>query len=458
MKEEVCPTGIAGLDEVLGGGFPKGSIVLVAGTPGAGKTTMAARFIYEGLRRGEPGVYLSFMESKHDFIKFMKLLGMDFTPYLRDGSFRFIEGIQSTSFEGAKENLMEFLKAISDVGAKRVAMDSVTAITQMTTLRGARELIKNALVVGLRPYNVTGIVVAELPIGYEIVGYGLEEFIFDGVIILKSEFRNGILRRTLQVRKMRGTSIPEVELHYDIVTGEGIRVYVPVRVEERGSLKNSYVTPLKPFDTLFGSVRRGSQILLYVDKFTPSLAVGVLAGLAFVHSSGGKLIIRSFSKPPAIVHHVIDILTDVLPSHRDDAEVIVECLNPTQEPLYRIAHRSRDLESSLKPDYVVIDPLSQIVRLSGDMNDFYRDHINNLLLRRKLGITSFYTYIDDGNPGNKPPLELYDLTIVVRGEWVGRRRCFVAEPHGIAADALGRPLKLCIEGRLFKLTLREDEV
>jgi len=453
---EVCPTGISGLDELLNGGIPKGNIVLVAGTPGAGKTTMAAKFIYEGLRQGEPGVYLSFLESKADFLKFMKLLGMDFEPYLRDGTFQYIEGLQSTTFEAARENLIEFLDAVARLGAKRVVIDSITAITQMTTLRGARELVKNALVLGLRPYEVTGLIVAELPIGYEIVGYGLEEFIFDGVIILKSEFKNGILRRTLQVRKMRGTVVPEVELHYDIVAGDGIRVYAPVRIEDIGEPeKVETITPLEPVDRVFRNLRKGSQVLLVVDKYVPSLVVGILTGLSFAYSSGGKLLIRSFSKPPDMVKHVIDLIRSAFPSTKKaNAEIIIECLNPTQEPLYRLAHRSRDNELRIRPDYLVIDPVSHLLKLSGSLHEFYRDHINNILMRRKLGITTFYAYADAEVNGHELPVELYDVVVWVKRKWGKGRRCYGVEAYGILKPVPPGPLTFCIDPE-WKLVMEE---
>ncbi len=454
---DVCPTGISGLDEFLNGGIPRGNIVLVAGTPGAGKTTMAAKFLYEGLRRGEPGVYLSFLESKADFLRFMKLLGMDFEPYLRDGTFQYIEGLQSTTFEAARENLIEFLDAVARLGAKRVVIDSITAVTQMTTLRGARELIKNALVLGLRPYEVTGLIVAELPIGYEVVGYGLEEFIFDGVIILKSEFKNGILRRTLQVRKMRGTVVPEVELHYDIVAGDGIRVYAPVRIEEVGEPKNvEAITPLEPINYIFRNLRRGSQVLLVVDKYVPSLAVGVLIGLSFAYSSGGKLLIRSFSKPPDIVKYVIDLISNAFPKSKlANAEIIIECLNPTQEPLYRLAHRARDNELRIRPDYLVIDPVSHLLKLSGGLHEFYRDHINNILMRRKLGITTFYAYADTEASELEPPVELYDVVARIRRKWGKNRRCYSVEAYGILKPMPPAPLTFCVDPE-WRLVTEEE--
>lgn len=60
-------TGISGLDSLIEGGVPKGYTVLVAGNPGTGKTILTSHFLYEGLKNGESGLYVSFSESKDSF-------------------------------------------------------------------------------------------------------------------------------------------------------------------------------------------------------------------------------------------------------------------------------------------------------------------------------------------------------------------------------------------------------
>src|SRR3954447_19281152 len=59
-------TGIAGLDDILGGGFPVGRMYLVEGEPGSGKTTLALQFLLEGARRGEPGLYVALSETEDE--------------------------------------------------------------------------------------------------------------------------------------------------------------------------------------------------------------------------------------------------------------------------------------------------------------------------------------------------------------------------------------------------------
>ena len=61
------PTGVAGLDEMLGGGFPARSVVLVCGGPGAGKTVLSLQYVAATLGRGEPCVYVNFEELHYPF-------------------------------------------------------------------------------------------------------------------------------------------------------------------------------------------------------------------------------------------------------------------------------------------------------------------------------------------------------------------------------------------------------
>jgi len=86
------PTGIYGLDPIIGGGFPKGSLILVAGNPGTGKTIFSAQFLYYGATEfGEKGIYVSFAESRNTFFSHMLDFGFDFEKLEREGKFKFLD-------------------------------------------------------------------------------------------------------------------------------------------------------------------------------------------------------------------------------------------------------------------------------------------------------------------------------------------------------------------------------
>jgi KaiC/GvpD/RAD55 family RecA-like ATPase len=77
-ESKKSPVGIVELDEVLGGGFPARSLILLTGNGGSGKTILSTQFLYNGaVKYGEKGVYVSFAENREDFYRNMLSLGMD---------------------------------------------------------------------------------------------------------------------------------------------------------------------------------------------------------------------------------------------------------------------------------------------------------------------------------------------------------------------------------------------
>src|SRR3989304_8144365 len=75
------PTGIQGLDEITGGGLPRGRPTLICGGPGCGKTILSMEFLMNGARQfGEPGVFLSFEETVEDLTLNFASLGFDPRP------------------------------------------------------------------------------------------------------------------------------------------------------------------------------------------------------------------------------------------------------------------------------------------------------------------------------------------------------------------------------------------
>ena len=77
-QENRTRTGIQGLDRNLEGGFPRGSMIVVAGNPGTGKTMLCGAFLHHGALQGENGLYVSFSEGRETFISNMRRFGLDF--------------------------------------------------------------------------------------------------------------------------------------------------------------------------------------------------------------------------------------------------------------------------------------------------------------------------------------------------------------------------------------------
>ena len=77
IKLEKCSSGIEGLDEITEGGLPKGRPTLICGSAGCGKTMFAMQFLINGARNNQPGLFVSFEETKEELEKNFASLGMD---------------------------------------------------------------------------------------------------------------------------------------------------------------------------------------------------------------------------------------------------------------------------------------------------------------------------------------------------------------------------------------------
>jgi KaiC/GvpD/RAD55 family RecA-like ATPase len=217
---ERVPTGIAGLDELVEGGFPKDFIILVAGSSGTGKTTMMMSYLAEGVKRGEKSVYIGLGESEEVITKCMARYKLDLEKLSADDMLSFA-AIPTMEFKFLKE-IVE--KLDSDV--KRLVIDPISALVfryeEGTDLReNIRELVEL-----IREKNITCLISSEVLEGSPgISRFGIEDFLADGIIVLYY-LKEGARRfRGLEVRKMRGTSHSDLIHLYKLEAGKGFIVF-----------------------------------------------------------------------------------------------------------------------------------------------------------------------------------------------------------------------------------------
>ncbi|MDA4122580.1 MAG: AAA family ATPase [Thaumarchaeota archaeon] len=203
------------LDTFLSGGFPSGSLILVSGNPGTGKTTLTSSFLYEGSkRRGENGIYVSFSESKKSFYQNMAAIGMDFEKLEKAGHFRFLEMFSATR-EGMSEIAKFILEEIKRFGAKRLVIDSYSVMAQaLGNQYEGRQVLHTFFSRIMRNMDCTTLVIGEQPTGEYRIGDASEEFVADGVINLKLT-----IPREMEIRKMRGTKLSSRNLLYTLEGG-----------------------------------------------------------------------------------------------------------------------------------------------------------------------------------------------------------------------------------------------
>ncbi len=122
------PTGVRELDDTIEGGFPKGSLILLAGTPGSGKTAFAGKFLFEGIGgHAEKGVYASLAEGRDAFFSEMGRNGFDFRRLEEEGKFAFLDLLTAKS-EAMSETARAMVDGVLDLGAARLVIDSFSAM------------------------------------------------------------------------------------------------------------------------------------------------------------------------------------------------------------------------------------------------------------------------------------------------------------------------------------------
>lgn len=206
-----CPTGIQGLDEITGGGLPRGRPTLVCGAAGSGKTLLALEFLVRGSTDyHEPGVFMAFEETADELTKNVASLGFDLPALIRRKQLcvDYVH-VERSEIEETGEYDLEGLfvrlgHAIDSIGAKRVVLDTVeslfAALPNMLVLRAElRRLFR-----WLKDKGVTVIITAEQGSG-TLTRHGLEEYVSDCVVQLDHRVTDQVSTRRLRIVKYRGS-------------------------------------------------------------------------------------------------------------------------------------------------------------------------------------------------------------------------------------------------------------
>lgn len=239
MMERVH-SGISKLDEMMGGGFPKGLNILVIGGTGVGKTIFCAQFLYRGLRDyGENGVYLALEERREDLRNDMLSLGLDLKKYEDEGKLIIIDATPAPfRLRDRREKytiprifdidslVTEIYRAIRATDAHRVVIDSICGLEmhfpEFSVFRRSVYRLGNLL----SSLEITSLITTQFShLGKWVSRYMGEELLCQGIIDLYLEEEFSDLKRYLRIRKMAGTPHSMRKVKFEIETWhEGIRI------------------------------------------------------------------------------------------------------------------------------------------------------------------------------------------------------------------------------------------
>jgi circadian clock protein KaiC len=394
-----APTGINGLDEVTGGGLPRGRSTLVCGPAGCGKTLLAMEFLVRGIMEfDEPGVFVAFEESAADLTANVGSLGFDLTELQAEG--RMV--IDEVRLVGAVEEAGEwdldglFLRlgaAIDAVGAKRVVIDTIETMFGVFSNTAVLRSELRRLFGWLKHRGVTAVITAERGEG-TLTRFGIEEYVSDCVIVLDHRVTEQASTRRLRILKYRGSLHGTNE--YPFLIGESGVSVLPITSLglQYGVSTERISTGVARLDAMLGDggFYRGSTVLVSGSAGTGKSTLAAQFCDATC-SSGDRAMYFAFGESEAeIIRNMASVGMDL--RRWVDADLLrFHCFRPTLLGLEAHLFAIHKHVGEFDPAVVVKDAVSDLLRVGtgADVSSMLTRQVDFL---KAEGITALFTSLD----------------------------------------------------------------
>jgi circadian clock protein KaiC len=360
-------SGIAGFDQITGGGLPRGRSTLVCGGPGSGKTIFAVEFLVRGAELGEPGVFVTFEESASDLSRNVASLGFDLER-LQEQKLLAVDYVHldPAEIEEAGGYSLDGLfvrlgHALDSVGAKRIAIDTIEVL--FSTLRDDSVLRAEThrLFRFLKERGVTAVVTAEAGLG-SLTRQGLEEYVSDCVVALGQSVFDQSATRFLRIVKYRGSSHGTNEYPF-LIDETGISVVPATSLQLDYQVNDDRISSGIPsLDGMLGGngFFRTSTILV---SGTAGCGKSTLAAhLANATCERGeRCMLFAFEESPSqIVRNMRSVGLDL----KKWQELGLLELRATRPSLYGLEMHLANMHKAIaqfKPNTVILDPISSFM-------------------------------------------------------------------------------------------------
>ena len=397
-----CPTGIQGLDEITGGGLPRGRPTLVCGGAGCGKTLLSAEFLVRGaVQFDEPGVFMAFEETEKELAANVASLGFDLAGLVRRKKIvvDYVH-IERSEVQESGEYDLEGLfvrlgHAIDSIGAKRVVLDTLEVLFASLPNEAILRSELRRLFRWLKDKGVTAVITAER--GREsLTRHGLEEYVSDCVILLDHRVNDQIATRHLRVVKYRGALHGTNEFPF-LIGDEGISVLPITSLSLNHKVSNERIaTGISRLDAMLGGKGffRGSSILLTGTPGTGKTIISANFAQAAARR-GERVLYFSFEESP-------DQITRNMHSIGLRLEPLIKRgllrFHSARPSLYGLEMHLATMFKEIvtfKPHVVIIDPITSLMDTGTDSET--KGMVTRLIDYLKAGqITSLFTSLTQG--------------------------------------------------------------
>jgi circadian clock protein KaiC len=399
---EKAPTGVQGLDEISGGGLPKGRTTIVCGGPGSGKTMLGLEFLVRGaVQFNEPGVVIAFEESPEEMARNVASLGFDLKA-LAESKKLFLDfvRVEPSEIEETGEYDLEGLfvrlqYAIEAVGAKRVLLDTLEALFSSFANLGILRSEIRRLFGWLKERGVTTVVTAEKGDG-TLTRHGLEEYVSDCVILLDHRITEQISTRRMRIVKYRGTRHGADEYPF-LIDDRGLSVLPLTSLSLDHQVSTERIsTGLSDLDEMLEGkgYYRGSTVLLSGTAGSGKTTLAAQFAEATCRRGERCLFIGFEESGNQVSRNVGSLGIDLDQWVKKDL-LFHRAWRPTQFGMEMHLLRIHQLVQNLRPQTVVVDPITNLITTSTQRE------VRSMLMRlidslKELGITALFTALTKG--------------------------------------------------------------
>src|SRR5277367_4855215 len=442
---EKTPTGIPGFDEISEGGLPKGRTTIVCGGAGCGKTMLGIEFLVRGAQEyNEPGVLMAFEETPEDISRNVASLGFDIEA-LANQKKLFLDFISVEPHEIQESGdydleglFIRLQSAVEAVGAKRVMFDTLEALFSGFSNPGILRAEFRRLFRWLKDRGLTTVITAERGEG-TLTRHGLEEYVSDCVILLDHRIKDQISARRLRIVKYRGTKHGADEYPF-LIDERGMSILPLTSLQLQHTVSSERVSSGVPdLDEMLEGKGyfRGSSVLI---TGTAGSGKTTLAA-SFVDAAcrrGESCLYIDFEESRDQVARNMNSFGIDLDQWSKKGLLTHEAWRPTQFGIEMHLLRIHKLIEKVKPQCVVIDPITNLLNGSSD-KEVYSMLMRLLDFLKVSGITAVFVSLTSGGADLEQTTvgisSLTDTWILLRDlELNGERnRCiYVLKSRGMA--------------------------
>ena len=453
------PTGIQGLDEITGGGLPKGRPTLICGNAGCGKTLLAMEFLVRGATKyNEPGVYMAFEETEQELTTNVASLGFDLEKLVAEKKILLDHvHIERSEIEETGEYDLEglFIRlnyAIDSIGAKRVVLDTVESLFSglPNTLILRAELRR--LFRWLKEKGVTAIITGER--GDEtLTRQGMEEYVSDCVIQLDHRVTEQTSTRRMRIVKYRGTSHGTNEYPF-LIDETGFSVLPITSVGLTYTVTSERISSGVPrLDAMLGGKGyfRGSSILVSGTAGTGKSSLAAHFSRAACQRGEHVLYFALEESPDQIIRNMRSIGIDLEPWVKKGL-LKFHSKRPTFYGLESYLTAMHKEVNDFKPGVVILDPISSFIV---GANEF---EAKSMIMRlidflKSSKVSSFMTSLNGGGSDLEHTdinvLSFIDTWLLLRDIEIGGERnrgLYILKSRGMAHSNQIREFRLTNHG------------